>query len=332
MKKHILIDGGNLLHRAFHVFVSPALESVAPQLCSDTGYPTGLIYGPLSFLADWLPSLGRFDAVHLFMDGRPARRRAMDQTYKVRDEPRTSLSDMDTKPFELPDGRTASGEIDVLLHVMELLGVSVYADPAEEADDLIASFIRKRQDDVHVIVSSDKDFFQLLVNPRVAIYRPGSSGPRLLDAEGAEAYWATLNKGKHPAIPPEHVRMFKSLCGDSSDCIHGVPRLRKKVAAAVCKYGDLDKIASAGWPGFSAMERQHAGDMLDRLKLNWELVGLVDTLPAEPLRRVQPDADAAAQILNSLNIRLDTAFLVPGKIRMAVADVPAKVISLDDVL
>jgi 5'-3' exonuclease len=234
------------------------------------------------------------------------------------------------KPLELPSGWIAADEVDVLLHILELLGVNVYADPGEEADDLIASFVKAHEDDVHVVVSSDKDFFQLLTNPRVVQYRPGASGQRLVDAEAAEAYWATLNRGNHPPVPCAHVRMFKSLCGDASDTIVGVPRLRKRTAAAVAGYADVDCIAAAGWPGFSELEKQRAQELLDRLKLNWQLVGLIDTLPVEPLRRVEPNAGLAAVVLKHLNICLDTTFLVPGASRMSVADAPAKVVKLDD--
>jgi len=336
MNRHILIDGNNLLHRAFHVFVAVSAED---ELCgrqahqqrfeSDSGYPTGMIYGPLSMLADWMPALGRFNAIHFFNDGSPTRRRALDPTYKQREPDRASLGDLPDREIKLPDGFEAKNEVQVLMHLLQLLGVNVYWDPNEEADDLIASFIRKHQDDVHVIVSSDKDFFQLLTNPRVVVYRPGASGPRLLDAEGASAHWATLNKGKHPPIPAEHVRMFKSLCGDASDSIVGIHRLRKKIAAAVCGSESVDKLMADDWPGFSDTERLHAREFADRIKLNWQLVGLFDDLPVEPLRSVRPDVEVAEQVLNLLNIRLDMSFLTPGQERMRVADVPAKVLGDD---
>ena len=327
MKRHILIDGNNLLHRAFHVFVA---GDGAPRLSSDSGYPTGMIYGPLSMLADWMPTLGRFDAVHFFRDGVPSRRRAMDPEYKRREPDRVVLGDLPDRGTMLSDGFEAKSEVDVLLHVLQLLGVSMYADSGEEADDLIASFIKRHPDDVHVIISSDKDFFQLLSNPRVVIYRPGSNGPRLLDAEGAEKHWATLNGGKHPPIPSESVRMFKSLCGDPSDNVPGVPRLRKKVVdSAIVGRDSVDKLAAAGWPGFSDTERSRAQEMIDRVRLNWRLVGLIDDLSVEPVRGAQPNPDAAAAVLRDLSVRLDMSFLTPGSMRMIVSDVPAKVLSDD---
>ncbi len=326
MNRHILIDGNNLLHRAFHVFVN----TESSVFSSDSGYPTGMIYGPLSMLADWIPTLGRFDAIHYFRDGFPSRRKDMDPDYKKREPGRSSLSDLPHRPLTLFDGFEARNEVDVLMHVIQLLGVKIYYDPHEEADDLIASFIKSRPNDVHVIVSSDKDFFQLLANPQVAIYRPGSKGPRFLDAEEAEKHWALLNNGKHPVVPTKCVRMFKALCGDASDNIPGIPKLRKKVAvAASVGMENIDSLVEANWPGFSNLERQHARELVDRVRLNWDLVGLVDSLDPQPIECAKPDLFSANAILKSLNIHLDTSFFTPGKERMVTEDVPVKIIDDD---
>lgn len=325
MSRHLLIDGNNLLHRAFHAFVENSTG-----FFSNGGYPTGMVYGPLSMLADWVPTLGHFDAIHFFNDGMPTRRRELDPDYKKRDPSRSSPMALTPKPLKLSDGFEADSEISVLLHVLQLLGVSIYVDPNEEADDLIASFIKSHEKDVHVILSSDKDFFQLLTNPRVVVYRPGTKGPRLLDAEEAEKHWTILNKGKHPSVPVDCVRMFKSLCGDSSDNIPGVFKLRKKVAVAAAIQCDknIDKLVADDWPGFSDMEKQRANDMIDRIKLNWKLIGLVEDLRVEPLQGVSPNFEIAIDILRSLSIHLDMSFLTPGCLKVRTADVPAKI--LDD--
>jgi 5'-3' exonuclease len=327
MKKHILIDGGNILHRAFHVFIAPDLDK---QLRSSSGHPTGLIYGPLKFLADWLPSIGCFDSLSMFMDGYPARRRTIDPNYKKRDEPRPSLVSAEQFEMDLPGGKRVTSAIDVLTHFMQLMGATIYSDQYEEADDLIASFIRANPDDIHIIISSDKDFFQLLVNPKVVVYRPGSSGSRILDAEASEKHWSTLQKGKHPAVPATGVRMFKTLCGDQSDTIPGIPRLRKKVAAVISESETLtlDELKNMDWPGFSDLERQRARGMFDRLKLNWELVGLKDDIILNPLRMGQ-DLEMANELAKTLDIMLDLSFLLPSSNKLIVADVPAQIFDND---
>lgn len=327
MTRNLIIDGNNLLHRAFHVF---ALNPTG--FCSDSGYPTGMIYGPLSMLADWIPSMGSFDFIHFFNDGVPSRRRKLDPDYKKRDPSRPSPLSTVPKPLKLVDGFEADGEVSVLMHILKLLGVNVYFDPNEEADDMIASFVKKYESDYHVIVSSDKDFFQLLTNPRVAIYRPGNSaGPRMLDAEESEKHWSLLNKGSHPAVPSDCVRIFKSLCGDASDSIPGVPRLRKKVAveSAIKCDRSIDKMMENDWPGFSDTEKQKANSMIGRIKLNWELVGLVDDLKVEPVKDVSANPKIALDIIESLNIGLDVSFLTPSSLKIRTADAPAKILDSD---
>ena len=328
MDKHILIDGNNLIHRVFHVFVAGDGNG-SPRFSSDSGYPTGMIYGSLRMLADWFPTFERFGFVHFFNDGVPTRRRRLDPGYKVSESERPSPFSLVDKPITLADGFEAKNEIGVLFHVLQLLGVSIYMDPNEEADDLIASFVKSHPEDVHVIVSSDKDFFQLLKNPRVVVYRPGAKGPRLLDAEGAEKHWGTLNKGSHPEVPVECVRMFKSLCGDASDGISGVPFLRKKIAVGASKISDYDmnKLVALGWPGFSDLERKRAQELADRIRLNWDLIGFVDDLCLKP-SRMEPDLDTASRVLRRLNINLDMSFIIPRKMRSVTSDVPVKV--LDD--
>ena len=173
----------------------------------------------------------------------------------------------------LKDGYAATCEVDIVAHIFSLLGCDIYHHPEEEADDLIASFCKSHPDSIRVIVSADKDFFQLLVDPRVACYVPGLDGDRFFDADKSTQHWARMNNGKHPAIPPAHVRMFKALCGDSSDGIHGVDRLRKKVAAALCHHKSIDDLYSSGLPGMSASEREKSFALRDRVTLNYDLVG-----------------------------------------------------------
>lgn len=49
-----------------------------------------------------------------------------------------------------------------------------------EADDLIARYIQNRPNDEHVLISSDKDYIQLLVKNKLTIVDPDSGKPRSL--------------------------------------------------------------------------------------------------------------------------------------------------------
>lgn len=265
LEKNILVDGNNLLHRAHAVFV----ERAPDPMRSPSGYPTGLIYGFLSMLADWTTSISTPTRMDVFFDGVPRRRLAMDPSYKLREDAALKFSG---PPVRLCDGYEANDDFDVLRHLLGLLGADLFRHPDEEADDLIASYVSSRPQDLHIIISSDRDFYQLLtMSGRVVIYRPGVPGNRFFDSERAAE---DLEKKYKAALLPSNIRMFKALTGDPSDGIHGVPRLRRKVAAAVSSHSDVDSLYGSGFPGFSDVERAKTMEMRDRVKLNWDLVGL----------------------------------------------------------
>ena len=82
-----------------------------------------------------------------------------------------------------------------------------------EADDLIAGFTQKFPDDKHIIVSSDKDYIQLLGNGNVSIVDPNTDKQRdLVDWDGDANYF-----------------MFeKCFRGDDGDNVQSsFPRIRK---------------------------------------------------------------------------------------------------------
>jgi 5'-3' exonuclease len=91
-------------------------------------------------------------------------------------------------------------------------GVITLKRPFLEADDLIAGFVQKYKDDKHYIISSDKDFIQLLSNGNVTIIDPLTETPRdLLDWDSDANYF-----------------MFeKCIRGDAGDNVQSsYPRLR----------------------------------------------------------------------------------------------------------
>lgn len=292
MSRNVLVDGNNILHQAYHVFVKDRTED---PFISHQGYPTGLIYGVLSMLSNWVLEVDRFTAIKFFLDGAPRRRRGMDAEYKLRDS--DGFDPASKAPIVLSDGYRADSEVDVLCHVLHLLGVETFHHPDEEADDLIASYVSQHPGDVHVIISSDKDFYQLLSDV-VVQYRPGLKGNRFYDADRIE---------RELGVSPDHVRLYKSMVTDSSDNIPGVSRVRKKVIAALCRLGSLQAIAGSDMKPASALEKQKILDHWDRIKLNFDLVGMIRDLDVESMsQKLEPDVDTAKRVLND---DLDIGFL-----------------------
>jgi hypothetical protein len=85
--------------------------------------------------------------------------------------------------------------------------------PRFEADDVIATLVRKFPHEKKFIVSNDADLRQLLVVPNTEI------------------------EAKEPAfaVQPQHIRLFKTCVGDPSDNIGGVPGFGRKTWTDVNK-------------------------------------------------------------------------------------------------
>ncbi len=318
-KRHILVDGGNLAHRAYFGYVeSDARAGKSPKTAK--GLPVGVTYGAISLLGDWLGEMTPPATISVFFDGVSKFRKTLYPEYKssrVGGPQQVRLVTQDGGPtLPMRDGYVASSDVGALAHVLSLLGCDVYHDPDEECDDLISTFCIANPDTVRVIVSDDKDFFQLLSDPRVVVFRPSSQrGSRFLDAEASTRSWASKSGGRHPAIPPTHVRMFKSLCGDPSDDIPGVRLLRKRVAAGVCHLPTVDDVLASGFPGFSGSERQNTMDQAAAIRRNFELVGMkTDANLSTAKFGPDQDLDLAKEIL-SIDLGLNVDVLPFSRVR-----------------
>jgi|TARA_R110000782_G_scaffold266967_2_gene361876 DNA polymerase-1 len=106
-----------------------------------------------------------------------------------------------------------------IIQYLKTLPVKTIAIDKTEADDIIAylgSIIPEKPEDKIIIVSSDKDFLQL-VNENVLVYRPIEK----------EYYNEDTIKEKFN-ISPHNFIIYKTLLGDSSDKVKGIKGLGEK--------------------------------------------------------------------------------------------------------
>ena len=106
-----------------------------------------------------------------------------------------------------------------IIQYLKTLPVKTVSLPKVEADDIIAymsSIIPSKPEDKVFIVSSDKDFLQL-VNENVIVYRPMEK----------EYYTDQTIKEKYN-MPPQNFILYKTLLGDNSDKVKGVKGLGEK--------------------------------------------------------------------------------------------------------
>src|SRR5439155_27324295 len=79
-----------------------------------------------------------------------------------------------------------------------------------------------------VIVSGDKDFYQL-IGPRIVLLNPGRGGPAAVEEQWVDQ----ANASERLGVPPERVVDYLALVGDSSDNVPGVKGIGEKTALEV---------------------------------------------------------------------------------------------------
>lgn len=206
----LIIDGENLLHRAYHKFI---------KFKSADGMPTGAIYGFLKILHSNMFRFGPEYVIITFDNGRSKHRTKILPEYK---SGRKKLG-MDYDSLQL--------QKKVIMKILKRLNVPYVFDKKfvnhYEADDYIALFTNLFKGDI-TILSSDKDFHQR-INKRVKVMSPSK------DVLISEA-----NCKKLTGYNPNQCVDYLSMVGDESDAIPGYRGIgEKKGVAFLEKYGNI---------------------------------------------------------------------------------------------
>lgn len=261
MSKWLLVDGFNLAYRCFHA---------VPELTRADGFPTNALHG-------WVKSLWKLadqekpDGTLVFFDlGGSQERLLLLPEYKAQRE-------------EMPDALCKQIEpIKALTRAMGFVGVET---DGVESDDLLAAqavALAAQGHDV-LIVSSDKDFAQV-VNDRIKILLPPPSanpklGWRLRDEAGVREKFG---------VPPSQIADYLALVGDSSDNIPGIPGVGPKTAVKwLQQYQTIEGVIAHAPELMPERFRGVVCERADDLRRNLKLTTLNLSLPtvvAEPPR------------------------------------------------
>jgi DNA polymerase-1 len=278
--KWLLIDGFNLAYRCFFAI---------PELTRADGFPTNALHG-------WIKSIWRFiDQEHpagtlVFFDlGGAQDRLALLPEYKAQ---RAEMPDALVK--QLPHLKTLS----------RAFGLTVIEQNGVESDDLLAAqaVTLARSGDEVLIVSSDKDFAQI-VNDRIKILLPPPTanpqlGWRKMDAVGvAEKF----------GVPPSQIADYLALIGDTSDNIPGLGGVGPKTAAKwLQQHASLEAILAAADTIAPDRFRDSLRTSADRLRLNRRLTTLnlsLPTLAAASIAKQDPNRAALFAFLEEMGMK-----------------------------
>lgn len=278
MNTLLLIDGNNLLYRAYHAL---------PVLTDKSGENANAVYGFSNMLLKALNEVEPRFVACAFDTKAPTFRHIEFEKYKAQ----RKAPPQDLYP-QLPK----------VQRVLDAFGIPYFAKEGFEADDLLATMamraitISKHSRSVPgrskahsgseamqvVILSGDRDVLQL-VDGNIKVQMPSFA---LRASEGKPGGWGILMGAKEVqekfGLEPHQMVDYKSLIGDPSDNIPGIAGIGPKTAASLLqKYHTLENLFEqlSNDPG-------SLGNVADKLKAGKDIA-----LAAKRLVELDRDVD-----------------------------------------
>ena len=245
--KILLLDSNSLMHRAYHAL---------PNLKSSKGLYTGAIYGFLSILLRLIKEQKPTHIAAAFDLHGPTFRHEMFKDYKATRKP------MDEELRQ---------QVEPLKELITAMGIKIVSLQGYEGDDILGT-LSKRFDDECIIVTGDRDSFQL-VSPTTKVFwtKKGVSDIEVYDEERLLQDGFTVSQFID----------YKALRGDTSDNVPGIAGVGEKTAKQLLeKYGSLDEILAHAdeIPGKLGQNVQNSKDIAI---LSKELVTINCDVPVE---------------------------------------------------
>jgi DNA polymerase-1 len=279
-----LVDASTFIHRSYHAI---------RHLATSDGRPTNAVYGFLTTLNKLLREKQPAYLAVVYDAKGPSFRRELYEAYKANRPP-------------MPDDLIAQQE--PIRQLVRALGLPSLEITGLEADDLVATLAQRAVDRGFevVIVSSDKDFYQLL-SDRVSMYDPNPNKESAMSSQAMQDRFG---------VAPAQFLDVQGLMGDSTDNIPGVPGVGEKTALKlIAQFGSLedlyrrlDEIPQAKLKDklFEHRDSAFLSRELARLKTDAEVgVEPEDLVPA------LPDQEALAALYTDLEFKSLAAALGP---------------------
>ncbi len=217
MSTYLLIDGHSQAFRAFFGVRTPLVTSRGESTTAVFGFFRKLF----SVLREYQP-----DGVAVAFDKGATWRHEEFEAYKAT---------RDAMPDEMRP------QMDRIEQVLEALKIPTLTLENFEADDVLGGLARQAEEEGHdvLILSGDRDMFQLVSDRVKVLYTSGGPSPTTL------AYGVPEVAERYGGLDPEQFLEMKALVGDNSDNIPGVQGVGEKTAIRYLKeYGSLEGLYS----------------------------------------------------------------------------------------
>lgn len=202
----LIFDGTNTFHRNF--VVNPTSDA--------NGNPIGGLLGSIKSIK-WMVHDLRPSKVIWVWDGKGGsqRRRGIVEQYKMGRKPRVNREVEEGVKDSAQNFQWQKEKLNALL---PFLGVTLVEIDNIEADDTIGYLCGYFNESHKVVVSSDRDMWQL-VGEKTIVYWPTK-----------KVYISSENVAEHVPVRPENYVLFRAISGkgDTSDNIHGIKGLGEK--------------------------------------------------------------------------------------------------------
>ena len=216
-KPILVIDGLNYFLRHFMV----------TETVSSNGELVGGVVGFIKGLGSMISTLHPDQVIVVWEQGGPSpRRKHIYSEYKANRATSKALQTVyrsDGKLTPNADGKNKIYQLQLLAKALGNMPVCQVYVQDTECDDIVAYIVKRKlqtSSQTKIVVSSDKDFYQLLEDPTVRIYDPARK--ILID----EKY--ILEKFN---ISPRNITLARAVAGDPSDNLDGVSGIGLKTIA-----------------------------------------------------------------------------------------------------
>lgn len=256
----IIVDGMNIFLRHF----------MANEAINANSEPVGGVYGFLKFLDTTLYRWSPSKIIVVWEQGGPSpRRKKIYSGYKENRSKMKSYTKNDMKELLKNDLENKVKQLSMLSNILKLTPICQIFIKETECDDIIGYLVKNvynNGDSLKLIMSSDKDFYQLLEHENVLIYDPSKK--------------ITIDKKyviEKFNIHPRQMCLARTIAGDTSDNLEGVPGVGLKTLSK--RFKCLQE----------ASKDATISDIIDEskniLKANQKLQGIKDIIACEELIR-----------------------------------------------
>lgn len=279
MKRLVIIDGKSVFYRGYYAM---------PNLSTADGTPTGGVYGFAALALETLRKL-KPDYVCVAWDKRGTNIRKRLEIYP------------EYKAGRKPAPEDFYAQIPILHELLSAFGWPLYELDDYEADDIMATLARQASEQgiETCLITSDLDALQS-IDPLTHVYalKKGLTNIDLFDPDSFAAKYG---------IRVDQFLDLKSLKGDSSDNIPGVPGIGEKTAISLLQqFQTLDNIYDNLWQLKDSVRRKledgrASAEMSKKVAELWTDAPLTLDLAAMDVRTT--DGDTLHQLLTRLEFR-----------------------------